>query len=206
MKTQVFFIHGGMTFKNNKDYISFLKNRPVSIEKKIKWVEDYLDKALGKRFEVIRPLMPLKENAYYDDWKIHFERFIPFMKNNAILIGASLGGIFLAKYLSENKLPRKILSTYLVCTPFDNTIIGEDLVNGFRLKSNLNKLEESSKNLYLMFSKDDDVVPVSHAAKYQKKLKNAEFIIYKNKNGHFKIPTFPEIVKMIRSDVSKIKR
>jgi len=200
-KTQIFYIHGGMTFKNRKDYLYFLKTREISIEKKIRWAESCLDKELGKKFEIIRPRMPQSDDARYEDWKIHFERHIPYLRNNVILIGGSLGGIFLAKYLSENKFPKKILSTYLVCPPFDDTVIGEDLVGGFKLKNNLSLLEKNSKNLYLMFSKDDDVVPVSHAKKYKKKLKNAKFIIYKSKNGHFKISKFPEIVKMIKNDV-----
>ena len=203
-KTQIFLIHGGSTFKNKKDYLSHLKNKEVSIEKKIRWSDDYLDKEVGKKFEIIRPRMPLSENAKYSDWKLYFERFIPLLKNNVILIGNSLGGIFLAKYLSEHKFPKKILSTYLVCPPFDDTIPTEDLVGGFKLKSNLSLLEKNSKNLYLLFSKNDDVVPVSHAEKYRNKLKNAKIIIYKNKNGHFKISKFPEIVEMIKSDLKKI--
>jgi len=204
-KTQIFFIHGGMTFKNRKDYLFYLKNREVSVEKKIRWSDDYLDKELGKKFEIIRPRMPLQEDAKYDEWKIWFERFIPYLRNNVILIGNSLGSIFLAKYLSENKFPKKILSTYLVGAPFDNTVIGEDLVGGFKLKTDLSLLEKNSKNLYLMFSRDDDCVPVSHAEKYGKKLKKAKIIIYKSKNGHFKITKFPEIVKMIKNYVRELK-
>jgi predicted alpha/beta hydrolase family esterase len=200
-KTQILYIHGGMTFKNQKDYLHFLKTRKISIEKKVRWYNDYLDKELGKNFEIIRPHMPLADNSKYNDWKIHFERYIPYLRNNVILIGTSLGGIFLAKYLSENKFPKKILSTYLVCPPFDDTCFEEDLVGGFKLKSDLSLIEENSKNLTLMFSKDDDDVPVSHAEKYKKKLKNPKIIIYKSKNGHFKISKFPEIVKMIKEDV-----
>lgn len=200
-KTQIFVIHGGMTFKNKKDYLKFLETREISIEKKIRWTDDYLDKKLGKEFEIIRPRMPLQDDAKYNDWKIHFERHFPKLRNNIILIGSSLGGIFLAKYLSENKFPKKILSTYLICPPFDNTLTGEDLVGGFRLQSDLTMIEKNSKNLYLLFSKDDEVVPVSHAKKYENKLKTAKFTIYESKNGHFKIDEFPEIVKMIKSDV-----
>jgi predicted alpha/beta hydrolase family esterase len=112
-----------------------------------------------------------------------------------------LGGIFLAQYLSENRFPKKILSVYLVCPPFDNTLIGEDLAGGFKLKKDLSLLDQSSKNLVLMFSKDDDCVPVVHAEKYRNKLKNAQIVIYKSKNGHFQISKFPEIVKMIKSNV-----
>jgi len=200
-KTRILLIHGGMTFKNQKDYFHFLKTRKLRIQSKISWDGKYLDTKLGKNFEIIRPRMPLQDNAKYKDWKIYFERHIPYLKNNFILIGWSLGGIFLAQYLSENQLPKKALSVYLICPPFDDTVIGEDLAGGFKLKSNLSLLEKNAKNLYLLFSKDDDVVPMSHAKKYEKKLKNAEFIIYKSKNGHFKIPKFPEIVKMIRKDI-----
>lgn len=203
-KTQILYIHGGMTFKNRKDYLHFIKNRKISVEKKKRWAEEYLDKELGYKFEVIRPRMPLQDNAAYEDWKIHFEKYIPYLRDNVILIGGSLGGIFLAKYLSENKFPKKILSTYLVCPPFDDTCFTEDLVGGFKLKNDLSLLEKNSKNLTLLFSKDDDDVPIEHAQKYRNKLKNANIIIYKSKNGHFNISKFPEIVKMIKRDINKI--
>ena len=197
-KRQIFIIHGGMTFKTKRDYLHFLKNRKVSPESKVMWTDDYLDKNLGSNFDIIRPRMPLHDNAIYEEWKIHFERFFPYLKSNIILIGSSLGGIFLAKYLSENKFPKKILAAFLICPPFDNTITGEDLVGGFSLKSNLSLIEKNTQKLFLLFSKDDDVVPVSNAQKYQKKLQKAKVIIYKSKNGHFNISQFPEIVKMIK--------
>ncbi len=109
--------------------------------------------------------------------------------------------MFLAKYLSENKLRKKAVSVFLVCPPFDNSLPGEDLVGGFTLKSNLSLIEKNCKNLHLLFSKDDDVVPVAHADKYRAKLTHAHFVTYKSKNGHFNISKFPEIVKLIKHDV-----
>jgi predicted alpha/beta hydrolase family esterase len=158
-----------------------------------------LDKKLGKDFEIIRPRMPLQDNAKYADWKIHFERHFPYLRNNITLIGSSLGGIFLAKYLSENTFPKKIKATFMICPPFDNTIEGEDLVGGFVLRKDLSQIEKNSKKTFLMFSKDDEVVPVSHADKFRSKLNKSEIIVYESKNGHFKIPEFPEIVKIIKS-------
>ena len=101
-------------------------------------------------------------------------------------------------YIILIQLNNKIFFSY-----FDNSLPGEDLVNGFKLKSDLSLIEKNSKNLYLLFSKDDPVVPISQAEKYKKKLKNANFVFYKSKNGHFKISKFPEIVKMLRSDLKK---
>lgn len=200
-KTQVLLIHGGMTFKNKKDYLDYLKNREISIEERARWTDGYLKENLSSGFQVIRPRMPLSENARYEEWKIHFEKHFPQLRHGIILIGISLGGIFLAKYLSENKFPKKILSTYLICAPFDDTLTEEDLAGGFRLKKDLSQLEKNSKNLRLMFSKDDKVVTLSHADKYRKKLNKADIIIYKSKNGHFRIAKFPEIIRMIKSDV-----
>lgn len=192
-----------MTFKNKKDYMSFLKNMKISTEEKIYWTDDYLKQNIGKYVEIIKPRMPLKENAKYNEWKIYFERYFPKLRDNIILIGSSLGGIFLAKYLSENKFPKKILSTYLIGTPFDDTLSGEDLAGGFNLKSDLSLLETNSKNLTLLFSEDDNVIPLSHAKKFRQKLKNAQIISYRGKNGHFKISKFPEMIKMIKSDLRR---
>ncbi len=203
MKTQLLYIHGGYTFHKKKDYYHMLKTRKLSLDRHVPWTHDYLDKKLGRLVKIIRPRMPLQDFAQYKDWVIQFERHFPLLKNNIILIGQSLGGAFLAKYLSENKFPKKIISTYLVCPPFDDTLPLEDLAGGFKLKSDLSLLEKNSKNLYLMFSKTDKVVPVSQAKKYAAKLKNAKIIIYKDKNGHFQVSTFPEIVNFIKKDLKK---
>ncbi len=204
-KNQLLLIHGGNTFKNKKDYMNFLKTCEISIEKKVRWSGEYLDKKLDRDFKIIKPRMPLSENAKYKEWKIYFERYSPYLRNNLILIGVSLGGIFLAKYLSENKFPKKILSTYLVSPPFDDDLTSERLAGGFKLKSDLSMIEKNSKKISLLFSEDDEVVPISHAKKYRKKLRNANIIIYESKNGHFRVAKFPEIVRMIKNDIKANK-
>ncbi len=202
-KITVLIIHGGMTFKSQRDYLHYLKSKRVSLEPRVSWAGNYLEKNLGKRFHIVRPRMPLQDNAKYKDWKIMFERYLPLIKGRYILIGSSLGGVFLAKYLSENKLERKALSAYLVCPPFDNSLSGEDLVGGFTLTADLSEIEKNCKNLYLLFSHDDDVVPPSHAKKYAAKLKRAHILVLKGKNGHFNIPAFPEIATFIKTDAKK---
>lgn len=204
-KTQIFYIHGGNTFKNKKDYLDFLQNSPVSIEKRISWSGDYLENKLKKNFQIIKPRMPLKEYAKYNEWKIYFEKYFPQLKNNIILIGTSLGGMFLAKYLSENKFPRKILSVYLIAPPFDNTLGEEDLSGGFKLKSDLSMIEKNCKNINIIFSKNDNIVPIAHAKKYKDKIGSANIIIFKNMNGHFFISEFPEIIKMIKKELKNLK-
>ena len=48
-KPQILYIHGGMTFKNRKDYLHFLKTRTVSLGKSKRWAEGYLDKEIGNK-------------------------------------------------------------------------------------------------------------------------------------------------------------
>jgi len=198
-KRQILMIHGGMTFKSDKDYLKWLQTRTIKLKQKMYWEAD-LEKRLQDKFEILRPRMPLSENAKYRDWRIMFERYLPLLRKDSILIGSSLGGIFLAKYLSENQLPRAALSVYIVCAPFDDTLPTEDLAGGFKLKKDLSLINESCKNLHIMFSADDDIVPVAHAEKYRTHLPEAHIGIYKNKRGHFTAPRFPEILKLIERE------
>jgi predicted alpha/beta hydrolase family esterase len=200
-KIDVLYIHGGTTFATNKDYLKYLQTKKVSLGKRVGWYGDNLQKSLGNKFLLTTPRMPLQDNARYRDWELMFENYMRLIKGPYMLIGVSLGGIFLAKYLSENKLPQKALSVYLVCPPFDDTVSGERLLGGFKLKNDLSLIQKNSENVYLMFSQDDDVVPVAHAEKYRKKLPSSNIIIYTSKNGHFVIEHFPEIVKSIKADI-----
>ena len=90
-KIQIFYIHGGTTFKNKKDYLNFLKTRKLSIDRKVGWSGEYFDKALGKNFHVIRPRMPRQDGATYNEWALHFERHLPLLKGDIILVKGSQG-------------------------------------------------------------------------------------------------------------------
>lgn len=197
-KKQIFFIHGAESFKDYQDYLKYLKTKKISLDKWVNWRDEYLDKKLGSRFEIIRPRFPNPDNAYYLEWKITFERYIPLLKSGLILIGVSMGAVFLAKYLSEHKFPKKLDAVFLVAPPFSNKLPGEYYNGGFNLKSDLSLIEKNCKNVILLFSQDDEVVPIVHATKYAKKLPKAKIMIFPSKNGHFRIPEFPEIIKLIK--------
>lgn len=198
MKQQVVVIHGGTTFDTYLDYISYLKNKKISLDKleaKRDW-KDTLEDKLGKNFEVLLPRMPNGTNARYKEWKIWFERIIPFFKKNTILVGHSLGGTFLAKYLSERRISVKVRATILVAAPFDDVDREESLAD-FKLPSSLKKFSEQVGLIYLFQSKDDPVVPFKQCEKYKKALPNAKPVILDGRE-HFNQETFPEIVKLIK--------
>jgi len=204
-KIKLVMIHGGKTFNDYKSYIRYLTEKKISLNKVPYWYDDYLDEKLGRKFEIIRLSLPARENAKYSEWKIIFEKYAQFFDSSTIIIGNSLGGTFLAKYLSENSLPVKIYSIFLVASPFDDTCINETLAKDFKLKPSLKLVESNSRNQYLVFSADDDIVPVSHATKYKEKLPHAVVNVYNGKNGHFRINEFPEILDNILSSVKNMK-
>lgn len=199
MKAQVVVIGGGDSFDTHKDFISYLKNVEISkdnFKPKRDWKDTLSDK-LGENYEVLVLRMPNKNNACYIEWKIWFERVVPLLKSNLILIGHSLGGMFLAKYLSATSYPKKISAAILVSSPFDGEGEKESL-SQFKLPASLTKFSKQAGKIYIVHSKDDPVVPFSQANKYKKAIPGAENLIFKNR-GHFNQETFPEIVELIRT-------
>ena len=199
MKKQIIIIHGGTTFDTYEEYIAFLKNRDVNAEKfktKRDW-KGLLETELSTDYEVFSPRMPNGANARYEEWKIWFERMIPFLENGGIFVGHSLGGIFLAKYFSENIFPKKIAAVFLVAAPF-NGVGGEESLTDFILPQSLEKFAAQTPVIYLMYSKDDPVVPIDECRKYTEKLPQARIIPFSDKQ-HFNQDSFPEIVELLRS-------
>ncbi|MDD5431228.1 MAG: alpha/beta hydrolase [Candidatus Pacebacteria bacterium] len=198
MKTQIILIHGGEVFNSYKQYLTYLKRYKLDLKRfKTKGWKSVFPKKLGNKYEVIAPQMPSPINAKYAEWKIYFNKFKPFLKNNLILIGHSLGGIFLAKYLSKNKLSKKIKATFLIAAPYDDKKSKYSL-GDFRLPKNLNKFQNQGGQIFLFQSQDDPVVPFADVKKYQKSLPLARAVIFKNKK-HFNQPQFPELIKIIKN-------
>ncbi len=200
MKKQIIVIHGGDTFETYKEYLSFLKNWKIDFTRyqspKNDWKRN-LGRAMRKNYEVILPDMPNKINAKYSEWKIWFEKFLPYIKPRSIFVGHSLGGIFLVKYLAENKFPKKITGVFLVAAPYDDKDSEYSLAD-FALPKSLSKFEKQAGKIFIYQSKDDPVVPFADFKKYRKNLKGAVGRTFANR-GHFNQETFPELVKDIKS-------
>ena len=197
MKQQVFVIHGGNAFDTYEEYIEFLKRKEINLEQlQYKDWKHTLPDALGEKYEVIAPRMPNGNNAKYLEWKIYFEKFIPYLNDNLILIGHSLGGIFLAKFLSEAKFPKTILGLFLVAAPY-NTAAQHPLAD-FILSGDIKQLEHASTKIFLYHSKDDEVVPFSNFEKYKEMLPQSIPRILEDR-GHINQLEFPELLADVRS-------
>jgi len=195
MKKQIVVIHGGDSFETREKFLDALKNWEVTRESflpKHDW-KGNLQKDLGEKYEVLSPRMPNKQNAKYDEWKIWLERLLPFVENGVILIGHSMGGLFLTKYLSENTFSKKIGALFLVASPYD---LGGK-VREFRLASGLQEVWGQCQNIHIFQSEDDPLVAMAEAKKYQEAWPGAKMHIFTDR-GHFNQETFPELVEEIK--------
>ncbi len=192
---QIIVIHGGDSFDSYEDYLDSLKNSEVikeSFTVKSDW-KTTIEKTLGSDYEVLQPRMPNKSNAKLDEWKIWFERMFEFLNNEVILVGHSLGGMFLIKYLAENTFPQNIVQLHLVAPPHNQTLDVAD----FFLGETLEKISDQTKNIYFYFSKDDPLVPFSEMDKFKKQIPEAKFEVFENR-GHFKQSEFPELIANLK--------
>jgi hypothetical protein len=199
MKKQIIVIHGGDTYDTYKEYVANLKREKVEEDDLIRaegWKQS-LRRKLGRRFQVITPRMPNPENARYLEWKIWFEKFLPHLNNDFVLIGHSLGSIFLTKYLAENALHKRMRAVLLVAAPWNIRGSRKSLAD-FVLPKDLSRLAKYGDKVHFYHSKDDDICNFSNLNKYHKALPDAQAHVFKDR-GHFISPQFPEIVRDIKA-------
>lgn len=197
MKKQIIVIHGGSTFDSYESYLDDLKALVIDPKRlKSKSWREFLQTDLGSDFDVICLTMPNKNNAKYIEWKILFDKVLPFLSKDLIFLGHSLGGIFLVKYLSENILENKIKGLFLVAPPFSKETFKDSLAD-FILSADFDKLQKQVRIIRIYQSKDDPIVSFDNAQKYNDVLKNSNLITFENR-GHFNQEKFPEIVDDIK--------
>jgi uncharacterized protein len=196
MKQQVVIIHGGDAFKNYEDYLENLKTKDITIERIrfVGWKEN-LKRDLGDKFDVLTPKMPNAQNAKYEEWKIWFEKIIPLLDKEIILIGHSLGGIFILKYLSENNYPKKIKATFLIAAPYNTP--DKHLLADFIINISFDNFIKQAGKVFLYHSKDDPIVPFNNMEEYKKAIPDSQLLVFQDK-GHFNLESFPELIKNIR--------
>ena len=195
---QLVFIHGGESFDSYDEYLNALRSWEYEPELEVqkRW-KNTLAERLGGDWQVFAPTMPSKYNAKYLEWSIWFEKVIPHLHDGVVLVGHSQGGIFLAKYLNEHRLPIAVRATYLIAAPFDTE--GTDYTLGdFALPDSLNGLVRNGGEVVIYHSEDDPVVPFNAFGKYVALLPQARTRVFKDR-GHFLQTEFPELIEDIKN-------
>ncbi|AYB31811.1 alpha/beta fold hydrolase [Chryseolinea soli] len=156
MKKQVLFVHCGGTQGPNcgsRDLV------------------DYLKGALGAPYDVLYPQMPDPDNPQYALWKHTLQEALHYVGDNIILVGHSLGGSVLMKFLSEEVPEKNIAGLFLVAPPFFSSTTWA--VDDFIMQDCLFQRLQQVEHIFLYHSRDDEVVPVSHQVLFSDRLPTA---------------------------------
>jgi len=127
----------------------------------------YLARELSADHRVIAPEMPDADNPHYQPWRDRIEQELQAIDEEVILIGHSLGGSVLLKYLAEGSYRKPVPGLFLVSVPnwgpdgwaYEEFAAPNDV--GSRLLAS---------RIFLYHSRDDPEVPFAHLAYYQEHL------------------------------------
>lgn len=199
-KQQVLIIKGGESFESEKDYFTYLREVPIDLYKDNKSWRDSIALALESTHEFFVPLMPCKQNAQYEAWKIWFEKYLDLLnKENLIIIAHSLGGTFIVKYLAENVLEYKLKTLHLIA-PYvtDEFPLHLERLGTFKFDlESIPNLVNSAESIHIWHSTDDDVVPFKHGEIVKSYLPDATLHTF-NDREHFNQAEFPELLNELK--------
>lgn len=191
---QIVIIHGGDSFLSYNEYLADLKTTTLDYDRlkpKKRWRDTIID--TFDSVDVLIPTMPNSANAQYDEWKIWFEKIIPFFQDDVRLIGHSLGAMFLANYLYAHPLKKPVKQLILLAGGYNDAM--QDY-GSFKIHSAIG-LERSAEQIHLFHSQDDPVVPYSELAKFQADLPSAITHSFIDRN-HFLDAEFPELITLLK--------
>lgn len=157
---------------------------------------EWLRKSLGEKYEISYPKIEDPEAPTYKMWEAMLETEFSKLDEESILIGHSLGGSMLLKYLSENDSDIKIGGIFLVATPWWGEQ-GWDM-DEFKLKKDFQKLLPAISSVHFFHCMNDPIVPIEHMKLYQGILPNA--VVHElNCNSHAFTDGLPELVENIKN-------
>lgn len=191
---QILIIHGGDSYATYDRYLTDLKAKEIDYERLKpgrRWKDTVVEAFPAA--DVLTPSMPNSANAQFEEWRILFEKIIPFLKDDTRLIGHSLGAMFLTKYLHQYPLRQPVRQLILLAGGYND----EAHEYGSFIINSATGLEKSADEIHLFHSEDDFVVPFSELAKLQADLPTAVIHSFTDRN-HFLDAEFPELIELLQ--------
>lgn len=156
-----------------------------------------LEQALGDDYEVIYPQLPADENASDFGWPRQIGEKIHDIKGDVILVAHSVGASLLLKYLSEEKVKKKIIGIFLLATPY--WAGDEDWKEGLKLQDDFASKLPEQVPIFLYHNMDDEEVPIENLSTYARKMPQAT-IHRLARGGH----QFNNDLQFLARDIKKI--
>lgn len=144
--TSVLFIQGGGQGAHSED-------APLA---------ESLKQALGPTYDVRFPRMPDEADPSVVSWRQEISSHLSRLSGTTILVGHSIGGSILLRYLAEEKIEKPVAGLFLLAAPtwdgdrwsFDDLKLPPDIAE---------KLAWVPR-LFFYHCRDDEVVPFAHLA------------------------------------------
>ncbi len=181
MNKQIFFAHSGgpqgKPGQGSHDFVLRLRDE------------------LEPEYTIHDPVIEDPDAPTYELWQEMFDREFPKLADPVLLIGHSLGGSTLLKYLSEETCGLQVAGLFLAAPPYWGE--GRWDAEDFTLRDDFSKTLPTIPEIHLYHCLKDPVVPVEHADFYQKLILTAS--IHKlNGNDHAFSDGLPVLVEHIK--------
>jgi len=130
-----------------------------------------LQRALGGEYDVHFPRMPDESDPNVTSWKRKISAELSRLHGQVLLVGHSIGGSIVLKYLAEEEVKIPIAGLFLLAAPSwtEDQWNFEDL----KLPRDIAQRLASIPRIYLYHSRDDAVVPFAHLALHAARLPHA---------------------------------
>ena len=155
MRRQVLFIHGGGERAYEEDGRLAMS----------------LGGALGAAYGVRCPKMPDEDSPEYGAWRDRIAGELAAPHGEVFLVGHSLGGSILLKYLCEEEATKPVAGLFLIAAPFWGAEDWE--VDEYAVREDFASKLPPELPVFLYHGRDDEVVPFAHLALYADKLPRA---------------------------------
>lgn len=168
MSRAVLFIQGGGTGAYDADRL----------------LADSLERALGANWEVHYPQIPAEENCPYPSWSAEIDARLASMKGPVALVGHSIGGSVLLKYLCDRPSPSRITGLSVIAAPYwgaDPSWRWDEMT----LPADATVRLAGDWPLVFHHSRDGEIVPFSHLALYAARLPRAMVREYDGRGHQF---------------------
>ena len=150
---------------------------------------------LGTGFEVRYPEMD-GAAPEYGAWSARISRELSAVEGEVILVGHSLGASILLKHLSEERVGNPISGVFLIATPYWGAADWEE---EFELQEDFAASLPLDTPMFLYHSRDDEIVPFAHLARYAGRLQRATIRVFEGR-GH----QFNEDLSEVADDIGRL--